>query len=138
MLITRDTVAQQLAAYLEGKRTLAVVVSWAHDAFNEGEFDEADLEVIRDVVTRLGLADVAAFGLTPPPPRYPPSSCSSSKGIPSLLPLTLRRLRHGPLAARPEEARRACPEAARRAVSKDRRGGGEQNSILPENTSRYL
>ena len=40
------------------------VVSWAHDAFNEGEFDEADLEVIRDVVAWLGLADVAAFGLT--------------------------------------------------------------------------
>ena len=34
--------------------------------FVEGEFDEADLEVIRDVVTRLGLADVAAFGLIPP------------------------------------------------------------------------
>ena len=64
MRITRDTVAEQLAAYLEGKRTLTAVVSWAHDAFNEGEFDEADLEVIRDVVARLGLADVAAFGLT--------------------------------------------------------------------------
>ena len=64
MLITRDTVAQQLAAYLEGKRTLAQIVSWAHDAFNEGEFHETDLEVIRDVVARLGLADVAAFGLT--------------------------------------------------------------------------
>ena len=63
MLITRDTVAEQLAAYLEGKRTLAAVVSWAHDAFSEGEFDKADLEVIRDVVARLGLADVAAFGL---------------------------------------------------------------------------
>ena len=56
--------AEQLAAYLEGKRTLAEIVSWAHDAFNEGEFDEPDLEVIRDVVARLGLADVAAFGLT--------------------------------------------------------------------------
>jgi len=31
-----------------------------------GEFDEADLEVIRDVVARLGLADVAAFGLIHP------------------------------------------------------------------------
>ena len=64
MRITRDTVAEQLAAYLEGKRTLVEIVSWAHDAFNEGEFDEPDLEVIRDVVARLGLADVAAFGLT--------------------------------------------------------------------------
>ena len=33
MLITRDTVAEQLAAYIEGKRTLAEVVTWAHDAF---------------------------------------------------------------------------------------------------------
>jgi hypothetical protein len=64
MLITRDIVADQLAAYLEGKRTLAEIVFWPHDAFNEGEFDEADLEVIREVVARLGLADVAAFGLT--------------------------------------------------------------------------
>jgi hypothetical protein len=44
-------------------RGVRYVVSWAHDAFNEGEFDEADLGVIRDVVARLGLADVAAFGL---------------------------------------------------------------------------
>ena len=63
MLITRETVAEQLAAYLQGHRSLAEVVSWAHDAFNEGEFDTKDLEVIRDVVARLGLADVAAFGL---------------------------------------------------------------------------
>ena len=42
----------------------STILSWAHDAFNEGEFDEADLEVIRDVVARLGLADVAVFGLT--------------------------------------------------------------------------
>jgi hypothetical protein len=30
----------------------------------EGEFAEPDFAVIRDVVARLGLADVAAFGLT--------------------------------------------------------------------------
>ena len=64
MLITRDTVAEQVAAYLQGNRTLTEVVSWAHEAFDTGEFDDVDLEVIRDVVARLGLADVAAFGLT--------------------------------------------------------------------------
>ena len=42
----------------------STIPSWAHDAFNEGEVDEADLDVIRDVVARLGLADVAAFELT--------------------------------------------------------------------------
>ena len=64
MVITRDIVAEQLISYLQGHRTLVEVVSWAHEAFNEGEFDEADIEVIRDVIARLGLADVAAFGLT--------------------------------------------------------------------------
>lgn len=63
MLVTRDTAAEQLTAYLQGNRTLAEIASWAHEAFNEGEFDEADLEVIRDVVARIGLADVPAFGL---------------------------------------------------------------------------
>jgi hypothetical protein len=30
----------------------------------EGDFDEEDYETIRDVVSRLGLADVHEFGLT--------------------------------------------------------------------------
>ena len=56
MPITRDIVAEQLAATIQ---------SWAHDAFNESEFEEADPEVIRDVVARLGLvADMAALALT--------------------------------------------------------------------------
>ena len=29
----------------------------------EGEFEEKDLDAIRDVVSRLGVADVRAFGL---------------------------------------------------------------------------
>ena len=64
MIITRQVVADQLSAYLQGRQRLADVVSWAEEAMREGDFDEADFRVIRDVVARLGLADVAAFGLT--------------------------------------------------------------------------
>jgi hypothetical protein len=64
MLISREMVAERLSAYLRGQQELAEVVSWAEDAMREGEFDEPDFTAIRDVVSRLGLADVAAFGLT--------------------------------------------------------------------------
>lgn len=64
MAITRQTVVDRISAYLQGRQTLREVVSWAEDAMREGEFEERDFPVIRDVVARLGLADVAAFGLT--------------------------------------------------------------------------
>ena len=64
MPITRHMVAEGIAAYLRGQQTLAEAVAWAEEALREGEFEERDFTVIRDVVGRLGLADVAAFGLT--------------------------------------------------------------------------
>ena len=64
MVITRELVAEKLSAYLQGRQRLADLVSWAEATMCDGEFDQADLVTIRDVVARLGLADVAAFGLT--------------------------------------------------------------------------
>ena len=64
MVITRQRVADQLSAYLRGQQPLADLVAWAEEGMREGEFDESDFIAIRDVVARLGLADVAAFGLT--------------------------------------------------------------------------
>lgn len=64
MVITRQMVAERLSAYLRGQQRLADLVSWAEDAMREGEFAETDFTVIRDAVARLGVADVAAFGLT--------------------------------------------------------------------------
>jgi cobyrinic acid a,c-diamide synthase len=63
MLITKQTVAQKLAAYLHHKMTLAQLVDWAEHAMMEGEFAEADMAALRAVVPRLGVADVRAFGL---------------------------------------------------------------------------
>lgn len=63
MTITRQAVADQIAAYLHHEITLARLVDWAEQAMMQGEFAESDLAALRAVVPRLGVADVRAFGL---------------------------------------------------------------------------
>ena len=63
-MITRDSLASQLRDYLQHRITRAALVNWAEHAMMEGEFDEQDLDTIRDITSRLGLADVREFGLT--------------------------------------------------------------------------
>ena len=53
-----------MAAYFHHEITLAELVDWAEMVMLEGEFDERQVDALRDVVSRLGLADVRAFGLT--------------------------------------------------------------------------
>jgi len=62
--ITRKTVAEKLAAHLQHELSLDSLVAWAESALMDGEFDPAHLSTIRDVVARIGVADVRAFGLT--------------------------------------------------------------------------
>jgi hypothetical protein len=64
MLITKQTVAHKLAAYLHHEITLAQLVDWAEKAMLDGEFAEPEMTALRAVVPRLGVADVRAFGLT--------------------------------------------------------------------------
>ena len=63
-VITRQLVADKLAAYLQHDLSLADLVDWAESAMMDAEFERQHLSTIRDVVARLGLADVRAFGLT--------------------------------------------------------------------------
>ena len=62
-MITKQTVADRIGEYLHHQISLAELVDWAEDAMMEGEFDESDLDALRSVISRLGLADVRAFGL---------------------------------------------------------------------------
>ena len=64
MIVTREMVADRLKGYLLGHWSLEDIVSWAEDVMAEGEIGDKDLEVVRDITARLGLSDVAAFGLT--------------------------------------------------------------------------
>jgi hypothetical protein len=63
-VITRQIVVDKLAAYLQHELTLPTLVTWAETALMEGEFEPKYFVEIRDVVARLGVADVRAFGLT--------------------------------------------------------------------------
>jgi len=64
MTITKQTVADQLAAYLHHELSLAELVDWAENALMEGVFAARDAATLSPVLARLGLADVRAFGLT--------------------------------------------------------------------------
>ena len=63
MTITKQAVADRIAAYLQHRITLAQLVDWAENALMDGEFEENDAAAIAAVVARLGVADVCTFGL---------------------------------------------------------------------------
>ena len=63
MKITRHTVADKITDYLHGKLSQGELVDWAERAIMDAGFAEADADLLTDIVGRLGLADVAEFGL---------------------------------------------------------------------------
>jgi len=63
-LITKQTVADKIAAYLHHDIALAQLVDWAENAMMDGEFAEPDVAALSALIGRLGVADVRAFGLT--------------------------------------------------------------------------
>jgi hypothetical protein len=64
MLVTKQTVADKIAAYLRHEITQPDLVDWAERALMDAEFAEGDLPALSHHVARLGVADVRAFGLT--------------------------------------------------------------------------
>ena len=63
MIITKQTVAEKIAAYLHHEITPAQLVDWAENAIMDGELAERDAETLSPVIARLGVADVRTFGL---------------------------------------------------------------------------
>lgn len=64
MKVTKEIVAQKLVGYLDNQISLSDLVDWAENAVMEADFaEENGNQKVRDVVARLGLADVKAFGL---------------------------------------------------------------------------
>ena len=63
MIITKQILAVSILNYLQHKTTLDELVSWAEDALMEGDIQDEDANVIRDILAKLGLADVKTFGL---------------------------------------------------------------------------
>ncbi len=63
MTITKQTVANKIAAYLHHEITLVQLVDWAENVMMDAEFAAPDAKTLSSVVGRLGLADVRSFGL---------------------------------------------------------------------------
>ena len=63
MTITKQIVAGQIATCLHHEITLDQLVDWSERALMDGEFAESDAATLSQVVSRLGVADVRAFGL---------------------------------------------------------------------------
>jgi hypothetical protein len=64
MKVSRQRVAQKIIDYLYHRITLSDLVDWAESAMMEADFEERDVELLRDIIGRIGLADVRAFGMT--------------------------------------------------------------------------
>jgi len=63
-MVTRATLQEKLLAYLNRQMSLAELVDWAETAMMDGEFDERDNDLLTEIISRLGLADVREFGLS--------------------------------------------------------------------------
>lgn len=63
MIITRKEIAGKIIEYLQHKISLTELVNWAESMMLEADFDPHDFETIRDIISRLGVADVKAFGM---------------------------------------------------------------------------
>lgn len=64
MRITKEVVGGKLLQYINREITLAELVDWAEKMICEEEFEESQSELIREILGRIGLADVKEFGLT--------------------------------------------------------------------------
>ena len=64
MIVTKELTRDQILAYLNHAISLAELVDWAETSLFEADLEAQDAELLRDVVARLGLADVREFGLS--------------------------------------------------------------------------
>ncbi|MFT5920126.1 MAG: hypothetical protein ACI9FU_001942 [Granulosicoccus sp.] len=62
-MITRHVVATKIHQYLKHQLTLTDLVSWCENVLLDGDISESDIDVISEVAARIGVADVANFGL---------------------------------------------------------------------------
>jgi len=64
MQVTKNDVAEAIVRYTNHETTLDELVDWAENAMMEARFEPENHDLIRDIVARLGLADVREFGLS--------------------------------------------------------------------------
>lgn len=64
MTVTRKMLANKLIKYINRETDLSSLISWAEEMTKEADFEDKHFELLRDMLARIGLADVREFGLT--------------------------------------------------------------------------
>jgi hypothetical protein len=64
MVVSKKNLVKKIQDYLNQRITLDQLVAWAENVMSEADFEEKYFDEIRDIVAKIGLADVRAFGLT--------------------------------------------------------------------------
>ncbi len=62
-MTTKEETVGALLSYMRHELSLSQLVDWAEDTLLEADFSDGDMDVLTQVLGRLGLADVRAFGL---------------------------------------------------------------------------
>ncbi len=63
-MITRETTANKILAFLQHKISQKELVNWAENAVSEEELEPKNEKLLMQILGSLGLTDVKTFGLT--------------------------------------------------------------------------
>ncbi|MCR4321072.1 MAG: hypothetical protein NUV74_12155 [Candidatus Brocadiaceae bacterium] len=64
MIITRKILAHMLIKYINREIDLSNLINWAEDMIVDANFEDEHFELLRDILARIGFADVREFGLS--------------------------------------------------------------------------
>lgn len=64
MTVTRKILFNKIIGYLNHRIGLPELIDWAEQVIMDADFAEQYFDDIRDIVAKIGLANVRAFGLT--------------------------------------------------------------------------
>ena len=64
MIVTKEVLTNMLVKYLNREIIKDELVDWAENMVCDAEFPEEDINLIKKVLSHIGLADVKKFGLT--------------------------------------------------------------------------
>ena len=63
-MITNKIISEKALSYLQHRITLHQIINWVEETLMPGNFEDDDAHTIRNIIARIGSADVKNFGLT--------------------------------------------------------------------------
>lgn len=64
MIVTKKLLASMLLKYINREIDLSSLIDWAEEMIKEADLENENFELLRDILARIGLADVREFGLS--------------------------------------------------------------------------